>query len=379
MASKKHTPKDYIIASQMTGTPFRSDSLREYGSETNPKVRIWIKWFQLVWFSLATQAQAQPFHIDVSLHLHFLFCFYHCPKLFYARAMNADLQTVRDFYDSTWLDMPFTNILNLEALFLAMEDPGVVSAFLDGDLPSSELGSFLGVAKDTLHLSEEGGTCGPFAIITGEKLDHSEWRRHYLHTGRHGGMVVWKAQSPTKRYIIDSSLRTAYEIPLSGFLWSPGHHIYSTDLVPPQSLNHSSPILHFLPSSAIHYTEKGSNVAKEFKIVPRRELICRPIDALVRDAHPVLLIRHRVGNVNRFAVSINFNLDTRGVRFVGRAVNEFFPLTSGDGLTDWRQFALFQRLLHHYHELYPRQLSQGLFRRFTHVVLTRLLLNGLST
>lgn len=36
--------------------------------------------------------------------------------------MNADLKTVHGFYDSTWLDMPFTNILNLEALFLVMDD-----------------------------------------------------------------------------------------------------------------------------------------------------------------------------------------------------------------------------------------------------------------
>jgi hypothetical protein len=94
--------------------------------------------------------------------------------------MNADLKTVRDIYDSTWLDMPFTNILNLEALFLAIDNPGVVSAFLDGNLTSSVIKSFFGVAKHSLHLSEEGGTCGPFAIITGEKLDHSEWRSCYL-------------------------------------------------------------------------------------------------------------------------------------------------------------------------------------------------------
>jgi hypothetical protein len=174
--------------------------------------------------------------------------------------MKVDLQTVRDFYNSTWLDMPFTNILNLEALFLAMEDPGVVSAFLDGNLPFSELGSFFGVAKDGLHLSEEG-TCGPFAIITGEKLDSNEWRSRYLHTGGHGGMVVWRVQSPTRRYVIDSSLRSAYEIPLSRFLWSAGRHVYSTYPDPPQSLSHSSPILRF-SSSDILYTEKGSNIAK---------------------------------------------------------------------------------------------------------------------
>jgi hypothetical protein len=289
--------------------------------------------------------------------------------------MNPDLQTVRDFYNSTWLDMPFTNILNLEALFLAMDDPGVVSAFLDGNSTSSDIESFFGVAKDSLHLSEEGGTCGPFAIITGEKLDHNEWRSRYLHTGGHGGMVVWRVQSPTRRYMIDSSLRSAYEIPLSGFLWSPGHHVYSTYSFPPKSLSHSSPILR-LSTSDIHYTEKHSNVAKEFEIVARRELLCRPIDALIRDPHPVLLLRHRVGTTNRFAVSINFNMETRGVRFVGLGVNEFFPLSSGDGLINWREFASFQCLLYHYHQIYPRQLSQGLFRRFTHVVLMRLLSSG---
>jgi len=104
--------------------------------------------------------------------------------------MNADLQTACDFYDSTWLDMPFTNILNLEELSLAIEDPGVVSAFLDGNSTFSEPGYFFGVAKDSLHLNEEGGTCGPFAIITGERLDNNEWRSRYLHTGGHGGMVV---------------------------------------------------------------------------------------------------------------------------------------------------------------------------------------------
>jgi hypothetical protein len=168
--------------------------------------------------------------------------------------MNTDLQTIRDFYDSTWFDMPFTNILNLEALILAMEDPRVISAFLDGNLTFSEAGSFFGVAKDNLLLGEEGGTSGPFAIIAGEKLDSNEWRSCYLHTGERGGMVVWRVQLPTRRYMIDSSLRSAYEIPLSGFLWSPGHHIYSTYPFPPQSLCHSSPILHFSTSDT-HYTE----------------------------------------------------------------------------------------------------------------------------
>jgi len=221
--------------------------------------------------------------------------------------MNADLQTVRDFYDTTWLDMPFTNILNLEALFLAMNDPRVVSAFLDNST-FAQPQSFFDAAKLSLYLCEEGGTCGPFAIITGEKLNSAEWESRYLHTGGHGGMIVWRVQSPTRRYIIDSSLRSAYEVPLSGFLWSPGHHVYSIYSNPPQLLRHSSPILHF-STSGIHYTEKGNNIAKEFKIVARRELVYRPIDALVQNPHPLLLIRHRLGNVNGFAVSIHFDME----------------------------------------------------------------------
>jgi hypothetical protein len=183
---------------------------------------------------------------NVSLHLHFLFCLYRALLC----AMNANLKTVHDFYASTWLNMPFSNILNLEALFLAMDDPGVVSAFLDGNSAFSDIGSFFSVAKDGLHLSEEEGTCGSFAIITGEKLDCNGWSSHYVHTGGHGGMVGWTVQSPTRHYLIDSLLRSAYEIPLSGFLWSPGHHIYSTYLFAPPSPtgSHSLPILCFSSS-----------------------------------------------------------------------------------------------------------------------------------
>jgi hypothetical protein len=69
--------------------------------------------------------------------------------------MSADLQAVHDLYNTTWLEMPFTNILNLEALFPAMDDPGVVSAFLDANSNFSGRESFFDAAKDGLWLSEE--------------------------------------------------------------------------------------------------------------------------------------------------------------------------------------------------------------------------------
>ncbi|EDR03527.1 uncharacterized protein LACBIDRAFT_331281 [Laccaria bicolor S238N-H82] len=248
--------------------------------------------------------------------------------------VDADLQTVRDFYDSTWADMPFTNILNLEALlFQAGIGSRDILSFLDGNSPLSHLERFLTTAKDGLYLNEEGGTCEPFAVITGEKLDKNEWRMQYVHTGSHGGMVVWRAQSPTRRYLIDSSLRSALEIPLlAGFLWSPGHHhVYSTYLVRPQSATHSSPVLHF-SDSRIYYTEKGSRTAKEFSIVTRHALVGNP--------HPVLLVRDRVRNTNRFAVFIRFDMVTRAVKFAGSGVNALFSLTSGDG-PDWEEFSDF--------------------------------------
>ena len=78
------------------------------------------------------------------------------------------------------------------------------------------------VVKCQFHLNKEGVTCGPFAIMVGEKLNEEEWEVCYYHTGHHGAAVVQKLGSLQASYLVDSSLQSMYEIPTTPLLGAVG-------------------------------------------------------------------------------------------------------------------------------------------------------------
>jgi hypothetical protein len=127
------------------------------------------------------------------------------------------MQALRDAYNSTWLDMPFTNLITIEETFLEMDDMSVIRQWLAGRLGTSAVARFSKAVKDRTQLSTEGGTCGPFAIIAAEKLDQRQWVIRYLHTGSHGAAVVYQRGNPNVLYLMDSTLRSVYSIIFKNF------------------------------------------------------------------------------------------------------------------------------------------------------------------
>jgi hypothetical protein len=136
--------------------------------------------------------------------------------------MTTNLQIVCDAYDSTWLDIPFTNVINVDEWLMASPD---IAGFPDHRIGQNTT-HLSETVKTHFHLSEEGATCGPFAIIAAEKLNRDEWDIDYLHTGHHGATVVQKFTQPYITYLIDSSLQAVYKLPSTGYLWSSGNHIF---------------------------------------------------------------------------------------------------------------------------------------------------------
>ena len=124
--------------------------------------------------------------------------------------MESDLQIVRNAYDSTWLDVPFTNIPVIDEWLMVIHNRTRIADFIDhGIFPADTPHA----VKRQFHLSEEGATCGPFAIMVGEKLSGEEWEVCYHHTEFHGAAVVRKFGSSRASYLIDSSLRSCTKFP----------------------------------------------------------------------------------------------------------------------------------------------------------------------
>lgn len=209
-------------------------------------------------------------------------------------------------------------------------------------------------------------------------MNEDEWGITYVHTGRHGPTIVYKLNSPHDRYVVDSSLRSAYIIPVSSFLWSSGGHSYFIENYPPRLPYAISPVI-CRSADRFFYSEKNGNKMNELRPVARRDLIERPIDALSEGRlEPVLLIRHRVGNANGFLVCITYDMNSTTLVFRGRGIDEKFILAGHAGQPHWEDFAGFQERVDKFYTLYPHQLSRILFQRVTMVVLTLLQSDGME-
>lgn len=290
---------------------------------------------------------------------------------------DFDLFTIRAAYDSAWLELPFTNVNAIWEMLLAIKFANTTSRWLTGLLPHQRLTSFCDTAKSNIYLNEEGSTCGPFAVVVGEKLNPDEWKVDYLHTGRHGAAVAYKVKSPQVLYFVDSSTRSVYCIPSSRYLWSLGSHVYSIYSHPPSFPHVISPVV-YRSLDPLYYTEKGGNNREELCPSTKQVLIKKPIDAISTDPLPVLLIRHRVGNTNGFAVHIKYDMRSATVTFFGPSINEKFVLAGLSGQPRWGHFAEFLLRLKSFKRLYPNQLSDRLFSRFVVVIYTMLQSHGMA-
>jgi hypothetical protein len=117
--------------------------------------------------------------------------------------MESDLQVICNVYDSTWLDVPFTNIPTIDKWLMVLHNRTCISDFINDSIFPMDTPH---VMKHQFHLSKEGTTCRPFAIMVGEKLNRKEWEVCYYHTGCHSAAVVKKLGSSQVRYLVDSSL-----------------------------------------------------------------------------------------------------------------------------------------------------------------------------
>ena len=218
--------------------------------------------------------------------------------------------------------------------------------------------------------------CESFAIMVGEKLNREEWEVCYHHTGHHGAAVVRKFGSLQASYLVDSSLRSVYEIPATGSsLWGTRHQFYTHQTLP--SLPHNTSPIIYARNDVIFYIPKGHT--KPTLLVPRtrRHLVDCSIDAIPHDRNVILLLRDQVATTNHFVVLISFNMQSRTMVFCGRNMNETVVLASANGQLRWDGFSYAQEILYSFHQQYPRQLSAGLLRRFARIVLTRMQTDGL--
>lgn len=225
--------------------------------------------------------------------------------------------------------------------------------------------------KACFYLSEEGATCGPFAIIVAKKLSTDEWSVDYLHTGNHSATVVRNIRRPQFTYLIDSSLRAAYELPSTGYLWSSANHAFHVYGSYPPSPHGESPFV-YRSNNSIIYVPKKSCSCQTLAPTTRRQLIERPLSAAFCDSNIILLIRKRTVDTNRFAISIFFDLQTRVIRFRGQGIDKKIALVIPTGQTCWNDLIMVQLHLYSLHALYPRQLSAALLRQFTRIIFARL-------
>jgi hypothetical protein len=270
--------------------------------------------------------------------------------------MESDLQVVRNVYDSMWLEVPFTNIPIIDEWLMVIHNGTCISDFIDHGIFPVDTPY---IVKHQFHLSDEGATCEPFAIMVGEKLNREEWEVRYYHTGRHGAAVVRKLGSSQARYLVDSSLRSVYEIPAAGSsLWGTDHRFYTHQSLPP--LPHKASPIIYTRNNDILYIPK--QYTEPTLLVPRtrRQLVNCSIDAIPRDRNVILLLRDRIAATNRFIVLVSFDMQSRTMAFRGRNINETVVLASANGQPKWDAFSQAQKFLYYYHRRYPRQLSAGL-------------------
>ena len=236
--------------------------------------------------------------------------------------MESDLQIICNAYDSTWLDVPFTNIPVIDKWLMVIHNRTRITDFIDhGIFPADTPHA----VKHQFHLSEEGATCGPFAIMVGEKLSGEEWQVCYHHTGHHGAAVVRRLGCSWASYLVDSSLRSVYEIPATGSsLWGTRHRFYTHQTLP--SLLHDTSLIIYVKNDVIFYIPKGHTEPTPLIPRTRRHLVDCSIDAIPRDRNVILLLRDRVAATNRFVVLISFDMQSRTMVFRGHNINETIAL-----------------------------------------------------
>jgi len=67
--------------------------------------------------------------------------------------MESDLQVVHNVYDSTWLEVPFTNIPVIDEWFMVIHNGTCISDFIDHSILPVDTPY---IVKHQFHLRDEG-------------------------------------------------------------------------------------------------------------------------------------------------------------------------------------------------------------------------------